>query len=551
MSPRLIRSLIALAIATSPCLVCAHGNDNKPVSDPSLTVPASAISASKAFWKKRGITSPQGSFVLKHPWSPPWSGRSLVVPVTWIKQGHETLTRHLKSGKPEMIKASALRKDLPILHMVLKKNYSGWEIAAKKGWDWNAWFTRWDTMLAARGSQKIPASKAFAPWYAYERFQIDAHSGPHIPAMVDQIAHSESAMLKHAPDGPCTRLQTTDGKWHDLDTKDPAQQPHSVRKWNGKALVPASDVVYPSTWGTAQDIACSGQTIATKPFWSPYPEKRTSRAVKLTRSIAALSGGQKGLALYHTVAPGIGYLRLASFVDAGNQALAKLLPKLPASAGHEKVLIVDLRGNGGGSAPLGSLSRWVPVDKITRKMSKTRKRSCLFPGLWFNLGQMLGFRMKPPGSDGFRQTMKVYAKGLSAPPVTTCPVSFKTTRGQWAYTDHHFARHWHGSRPRLLLLVDNMCGSDCEGMIWYLAQLPGTVIAGQNTYGLIGFTQPGEFMLPHTHVFFGVATSYIDAYGDGRSANAYGLDVDVVLPAQADWRKSSILALARALEPSS
>lgn len=75
----------------------------------------------------------------------------------------------------------------------------------------------------------------------------------------------------------------------------------------------------------------------------------------------------------------------------------------------------------------------------------------------------------------------------------------------------------------------------------------GQVIAGSNTFGSNGFTQPGFMLLPHTQIIFRVATSRSEVYGDGRSENGYGLDVDVALPNVADWSAQSILALARQL----
>lgn len=521
----------------------AHAAVALPAS--AMAVPAKLRAANRAYWAKLGITRPKGGLVLEHPWSRPWSGRSLVVPIAWLKRSQQKLLQHAKSGKPTLVNAAALRADLPILHLVLEKDYSGWEVAAKKGWDWNQWFQRWNATLARVGDESIPGREAFAPWLAYEKFQIDSHSGPLVARLALHKVHSESAMIVGVPADPCTRMQTTDGHAHALNPKNPAQQPHAVENWNGNALVPARYIVYPSSWGTARSLVCGQQTIAVKPFWSAYGPGLHARA--LMQSVGALSDGKKGLASYNTLAPGIGYLRLGSFSDAGDLAFEKLLKALPPSARHEKLLIVDLRGNGGGNAPIDLMSRWVPVNRISLKLTRVGKRSCLYPGLWFNLGQILALRVKPPGTPAFRDTMAAYANDLDRPASADCPVSFKRTHGPWVYTDHHFVRHWQGNRPRLLVLVDNMCGSDCELMTWALAQLPGTVIAGENTYGLIGFTQPGILLLPHTRLAFMVATSYVDAYGDDRSSNGYGLDVDVSLPARSDWSKRSILALAKAL----
>lgn len=515
--------------------------------DAALTVPARDRAEGNAYWKKLGVTPPRDGFTLERPWSPPWSGHSLIVPPAWFESAFDQARQHARKKTPLMIDAASLRADLPILHFVLEKNYSGWETAARHGWNWDRWFAQWDKMLSGYANRSIPDGQAFAPWFAYEAFQIDSHSGPEIPSRFGKLIVSRSAMLEEAPHGPCSTLVTTDGRHRALDAGDRAQQPHAIQRWNGKTLQPANYVAYPSSYGTAQSIVCDGHEIALAPFHDAYmPDGDPTTEMK--DSFAALSGNQKGLAVYSTLAPGVGYLRLAQFNDAGDDALAKLVKALPASAGHEHVLVVDLRGNDGGSAPVDELSRWIPLKQINDELTQTGKRSCLFPGLWFNLGEVLSLSIKHTDTSTVHDLQKAYAQGIDAPATNHCPVTFKSTEGPWHYTMHHFTRAWQGKRPRLLVLVDDMCGSDCEYVAWMLAQLPGTVIAGSNTFGVTGFTQPGFFILPHTRIAFQMATSRTDSYGDDRSVNGYGLDVDVALPDASDWSRGSIVALAETLE---
>ncbi|HEX7324986.1 MAG TPA: S41 family peptidase [Rhodanobacteraceae bacterium] len=515
--------------------------------DTGLTVSPASITSGNDYWKKLGVTLPNGGFILAHPWSSPWSGRSLIVPAAWFKQAFDTTRAHVKSATPLLIDTADLRKDLPILHMVMEKNYSGWETAAKRGWNWNAWFGDWDRTLAGYGEKSIPDQQAFAPWFALERFQIDSHSGPEVPSRFGSIVVSRSAVLAHVPSAACTSLRLADGSLHPLSIDDKAQQPHTVEYWDGKTLRPGSYLVYPSSLGVADDIDCGDQRIALTTFWNGY-EAFGKPAPAMSGSVTALSGGKRGLAVYNTPAPGIGYLRLASFDDAGDAALTQLLPHLPASAGHERLLIVDLRGNDGGGAPIEALSRWIPLKQLSPRFTQIGKRSCLYPGLWFNQAQVLSLGVKHASTKDMRETVSYYARGIGAPATMDCPVSFQTSTGKWMYAQHHFVRDWRGHRPRLLVLVDQGCGSDCEAMTWLLAQLPGTVIAGRNTVGVTGFAQPGFLLLPHTHIAFQLATSRTDAYGDGRSEDGYGLDVDVALTTAADWSARSVLALATQLE---
>jgi hypothetical protein len=42
--------------------------------------------------------------------------------------------------------------------------------------------------------------------------------------------------------------------------------------------------------------------------------------------------------------------------------------------------------------------------------------------------------------------------------------------------------------------------------------------------------QPGYSVLPHTGLHYRIALGRSDPYGDNRSVDGYGLDVDLVLP---------------------
>jgi C-terminal processing protease CtpA/Prc len=101
--------------------------------------------------------------------------------------------------------------------------------------------------------------------------------------------------------------------------------------------------------------------------------------------------------------------------------------------------------------------------------------------------------------------------------------------------------------PRVLVLVDNGCGSDCELMAATLGKLPEATVAGQNTYGVAQFIQPGYSVLPNTRLPFRIALGTADAYGDGRSFDGYGLDVDVLLDGAAASTDDGLLHLVEEL----
>ena len=73
------------------------------------------------------------------------------------------------------------------------------------------------------------------------------------------------------------------------------------------------------------------------------------------------------------------------------------------------------------------------------------------------------------------------------------------------------------------------------------------MIAGENTFGVGQFIQPGYLILPHSRLPFRIAMGMSDDYGDGRSFDGYGLDVDMVLDSEESQGAAAILRLAQTL----
>jgi hypothetical protein len=77
-----------------------------------------------------------------------------------------------------------------------------------------------------------------------------------------------------------------------------------------------------------------------------------------------------------------------------------------------------------------------------------------------------------------------------------------------------------------------------------LASLPESIIVGTNTYGVCQMIQPGYSVLPHTGLRYRIALGRSDPYGDNRSVDGYGLDVDVVLPDVDTLKPEKMIELA-------
>lgn len=484
-----------------------------------VRVPQTEIDAENARWTALGVKVPPGGIVLPQPYAPPYSTRSFVVPLEWYR----AFAQELKTNGDVPVQASALREDLPVLRFLMQKTYAGYTTAqTRHHWNWDKWFAQWDAALAAKGGAKLPLSQAFAPWGKLEDVQLDNHSG--ISGYMKFTSGSQSAQLARKPAGACTALRTSAGTIG-LARADNGQQPHAVQQWNGSAFAPAWYVSYPVRNGSPVSIRCGGASI------------------ELQRIESAAGPQTPG---YEMLAAGIAYVRMPSFADAPVDALRASLAKAQ-NLGKERAVIFDLRGNEGGNAPSDLLSNWFAQSAVDQaaQLRQIGTESCFRTALFFGLQQQLTNGLKPPVPSGATQFLQQIVDTLKAP--VSCSPSPSISQDGTSLTDHHFSRTGEEGQTRIIALVDNGCGSDCEYMTAILAGLPGTVIAGSSTYGVMGFTQPGYFVLPHSRVPFRLALSRTDAYGDDRSVDGYGITVDVLLTTRAAQEKSSLLALARAL----
>lgn len=488
----------------------------------SVRVPQAQIDAENARWRDLGVKLPPGGIVLAQPYAAPYSNRSFVVPYAWYQEFY----KKLRANKDVPVRASALRRDLPVLRFLLEKAYAGYKPAVARGWNWSAMFRQWDAQLAHDGDKNLSLKQAFAPWGRLERVQLDNHSG--IPGFMAFNSGSASAQLARNPGRACTVLHFAGGAAQRLSPRDAGQQPHAVQAWDGAHLTPAWYVSYPKNLGTAVSLQCGAQSIALRPLPQVPAPSQTP--------------------VYQMLGDGIAYLRLPTFTDANNEALRAVLSKA-TDLGKERLVIFDLRGNDGGNAPSDILTNWFAESaiEIADGMTQTGTSSCFTVGLSFGLQQQLASGLKPPVRQGLQQYLQQIVDTLKAPNQDCAPEpTIKTA-------DHSLAGHRfsvHAQQPgqtRVVALVDSGCGSDCEYMTYILGNLPGTVIAGESTFGVMGYTQPGYFVLPNSRVPFRIALSRTDAYGDNRSTDGYGITVDVLLPTAQSQSQASLTALAKLL----
>jgi hypothetical protein len=504
-----------------------------------LTVPQEQRERELARLQKLGLRVPPEGLVLERPFDPPWTSRSMVVPARWLFQPGLKL---LLSRDMELRPADVLA-DLDVLEAVMSRAYGGWGSAEAQGWDWKAWFAGWRQQLRDAGDRPLSIDEAFRPMDALFAVRLDNHTQVPLQRM-ETGSVSQSAVLARAPQGACTRVRNRQGVEFPLNPQDAGQQPR-------KALSPdpglnrLEDIAYlsvPSARGELSAVECAGEWIELSPVGGPRDKSLT----KMLFSRLLLPQDKPEV---RRLSPEVVYARLPSMYPELYQGIAQKRAAWPQPTGKERVLIVDLRGNSGGSADYGweVLQGWVdPKRAVTmEKLGHTLSASCLYAPLKWNFTSMFMAGVKPPLEEEDRKDYQELIELIGASHPEGCPREDTQTPAQWTWKDRQLKRDIPGMR--IIAWVDNGCGSDCELLTLQLGSLPETVVVGRNTGGVSQFIQPGYGVLPHTRLPFRIALGESDAYGDHRSVDGYGLDVDVLLRGDGEWTPERIARLAELL----
>jgi hypothetical protein len=467
------------------------------------------IAAEDAYLQRSGLTLPEGSLLKSHPFESPWTSRSLLVPSSWFHQ--PGLVNYLR---PHRVRADLLLADLDTLQPVMQRAYDGWDTAAARGWDWNQWFSNWRKQLTAKDSTQLSFDEAFAPIDALIAFQRDNHT--QIPLIRNTASGSQTATLATAPTATCTEIRTNK-QLFPIDPKDAGQQVRTAKQWttNSSVLADTHYIAMPTSYGAPQAVHCGSDWIPLQPIGRP------PNPISNLKLLLSLDNHTR----IERLGDGVVYARLPTFVWSNYDNIAR--GNWPTRQPGDHVLIVDLRNNSGNSEEYGheALKGWIDETRIKSfpQWGKQVNSSCLYAPLKWGYSAQTG-AIRP----GQRQYLQSLLDLMAQPYPPECPRSVNTTTAQWIYPQHHFA-----PRPgdlRIIALVNNHCGSDCEAMLMDLASLPETIVAGDNTFGVGQFIQPGYSFLPHTGLMYRIALGNSNLYGDNRSVDGYGLDVDIVLP---------------------
>ncbi len=358
-------ALCALGIAW------ALSKDAGPAPAAVLQVSPTEQEAESRWLLSLGLHLPDGGVVLGEPYRPPWTSRSFVVPHTWFSDSGETVV------------AASLLEDLDLLREAMRRSYGGWDTAQARGWDWDGWFSQWKAALSAEGTRELPLQQAFAPVQRLLEFQLDNHTNIPLSPRAFFGSGSASVVLASAPSGPCTEARTAAGATFPLDVHDAGQQVHQAQSWDGTALHPSAYLSYPQRRGRVTELHCGRAWVKVRPVWEAAPLDIFHPSPQRQAAILALSGATRDHPFLGRLAPGIAYLRLPTFTKENAVDIEEHSASWAAPTAQDRVLLVDLRDNGGGDAAVQTLAGWVDFQRLTPALHGTthRSASCLYAAL--------------------------------------------------------------------------------------------------------------------------------------------------------------------------
>lgn len=492
------------------------------------------IAAENERLKSLGIDLKGQDFLDPNPFAMPPKARPYVLPLDWYSQ------------RPEKVSAEDLLKDLGSLEAALRLQYSGWEVAERRGWNWAHWFGEWRSILAKHGTKDIHVSQAFAPLEELQRFQPDNHTGPMVSGAVAD-GDSRTALLVTAPSGPATQLINSAGETFTLNPADAATQPQAILLGSSAAsfaeMQQGYSISYPSKRGTAVAVVAGGKRISLVEDFDPKGAVRENLVLELSEL-------KKDTAAYRRVDADIGILRLPSMVAAHATAYENLKKSIfSLSDGQEKVVIIDVRQNGGGGLYFEPLLRWFSPQELLGARAgiirrTTTKYSFLEPALSWGYLARAGHLDEPVNAARLRETVDILLQESS---FSMEPEFEVNDSGQGMSAVRTFDPAQSPTKPIMLLLIDNGCASNCEALFGLLSRFPNVLIAGVNSYGVGEFGSVGDILLPRTKVGFRIATNHNEIYSDGRSFDGYGGKPDVLLNTEETNSPAYLLKLAEDL----
>ncbi|MGK4003207.1 S41 family peptidase [Sorangium sp. So ce1036] len=222
---------------------------------------------------------------------------------------------------------------------------------------------------------------------------------------------------------------------------------------------------------------------------------------------------------------GVPVLAIRTFDSAAAAALSAL-PALAGELRRAPAFVVDLRGNTGGNYLFAERFALALTDAPLRRLDEREVLSVTAAEGRANSVRRRLARGDVPADalPRFHEqlaTLERLAGALRLGPHTAAPRVDLTTRGAVVR-----GRAAGPLRGRAVFLVDGGCASACEMLLALVRQIPGVLVAGQNTRGGMSVGEIAFFQLPRSGVALWLGTrAFRDPLGDFVETRGFEPDV--------------------------
>ncbi|MCA9608655.1 MAG: hypothetical protein KC619_23790 [Myxococcales bacterium] len=380
---------------------------------------------------------------------------------------------------PEIVSPTAMQADWARLEEILRRGYAGYTVVADEA----TWAQAFEDGAAALPDAPISAVDYRDFLVEHLRFADDNHFG----------------FWVRGPDGARLWRSTSAHRFAHLSD---ALFEQRGRDWidpDGRVLVGCRDQVRP-TWDDGaishRLIVLSADPLASVDCEVLDGDEEVSATYALTPRARDLDAGPA-----FEQRPGqVPWLRVRTLGMARRDALERFVASA-ARVRESRVVILDVRGNGGGSDRF--LLSWFAslTDQDLRYFDTLRVSSEveLQGALTFWTCQAGLSRGDDAGSAWMRARIDQASRSLDDAMHHRGPY---VDRIEGSYTEP--GRAPSRFRGRLVLVTDRGCGSACETSVLLARQIPGTLVVGENTEGTMKVGELRHYRLPETGVWVSV-----------------------------------------------
>ena len=371
---------------------------------------------------------------------------------------------------PERVDVAGMRIDIAVVERVLRRGYAGFDALAERGLNWARIFDGMRSGLSDMSTE-----------------QFQGHLYQHLKAAGD----NHLALYRTRSDGSQDR-SATGGHQDAYAVEGRATGCGDLRPFVSD---PPGVQWIPIVFNKPEGVECSGQRRA-------------------TRRLGVARWSSRGVPAFESIEAPVPYLRLRSLNGARHTELSTFV----ATANRTRsapASIVDLRGNPGGTD--GPVIDWFELltsqqlsyGAIVRLQSEVTLQGTVNEYVC----TLANLNADDSGGREIEQRLASARRALAdAKAAAHDPrkLDKKALQLQGVETTAY--------KGRLIVLVDHRCGSACESVVRLARQLPGTIVAGENTAGSGEFGEVLRYRLPRSGLWMDVGSKRFTSHGNATMA---------------------------------